>query len=454
MGTFLISASFFSSDENVPFVLAVALAAIGLASARAAHAQRTDDNVTAQSDDAFGRSVGNESIGIYNEGEVRGFSPIDAGNVRIEGLYFDRQPTRPRAWSKAPPSASASPRRAIRFPRPPASSTTTCAASARSGHQPVLSYGPFGSVGAEVDAQIPLAGERSASRSAPVSIATASPGAASNESVSFAIMPRWRPTREHRAAAVLQPHRVQRRGTAAADADGGRRAAAEDPARTLLRPALGDNEGDDPNYGLLGAARFGAWTARLGAVRVRVRDRTRSSRICSPTSMPDRTRDELVVAFPDSRFASSSGELRLSRAFEEGARRHTLHFAARGRLQQRRYGGEDVIDVGAVQLGVGRDDPAAGVRIRRTVARRGEAADTFGRRVRAAVEGRRRDERRRAEDVLLEVGRDADRRLPESRARPVAQERDGDRLRDRAPGDLWQLHRRAWKKARSRRTTR
>jgi iron complex outermembrane receptor protein len=60
------------------------------------------------------------------------------------------------------------------------------------------------------------------------------------------------------------------------------------------------------------------------------------------------------VALPESRYASKSGELRLSRVFEEAERRHTLQFAARGRLQKRRYGGEDVIDIGPVQLGVGR----------------------------------------------------------------------------------------------------
>ena len=74
----------------VTTVLAVALAAIGLASSRAALAQRAEENVTTDSEDAFGRSIGNESIGIYNEGDVRGFSPIEAGNVRLEGLYFDR----------------------------------------------------------------------------------------------------------------------------------------------------------------------------------------------------------------------------------------------------------------------------------------------------------------------------------------------------------------------------
>src|ERR1044072_706275 len=71
-------------------VLAVALVAVDLVSMRVANAQRAEENVTTGSEDAFGRSIGNESIGIYNEGDVRGFSPIEAGNVRIEGLYFDR----------------------------------------------------------------------------------------------------------------------------------------------------------------------------------------------------------------------------------------------------------------------------------------------------------------------------------------------------------------------------
>lgn len=47
------------------------------------------DNVTTQSSDAFGRSVGSERSGLYNSENVRGFDPVDAGNVRLEGLYFD-----------------------------------------------------------------------------------------------------------------------------------------------------------------------------------------------------------------------------------------------------------------------------------------------------------------------------------------------------------------------------
>src|SRR5579859_1185114 len=51
----------------------------------------TDTNVVASAGDAFGITLGPESIGLYGPGSVRGFSPITAGNVRIDGLYFDQQ---------------------------------------------------------------------------------------------------------------------------------------------------------------------------------------------------------------------------------------------------------------------------------------------------------------------------------------------------------------------------
>ena len=56
-----------------------------------AWAQRADDNAVKSAEDAFGTSVGNEDIGLYRPVEVRGFSAVDAGNVRLDGLYFDRQ---------------------------------------------------------------------------------------------------------------------------------------------------------------------------------------------------------------------------------------------------------------------------------------------------------------------------------------------------------------------------
>ncbi|MBM3515608.1 MAG: hypothetical protein FJX59_18115, partial [Alphaproteobacteria bacterium] len=44
----------------------------------------------AEAEDAFGSAVGNEVIGLYTAGSARGFSPTQAGNLRINGMFFDQ----------------------------------------------------------------------------------------------------------------------------------------------------------------------------------------------------------------------------------------------------------------------------------------------------------------------------------------------------------------------------
>ena len=56
-----------------------------------AMAQRTDENAVKSAEDAFGVTVGHESLGIYSADNIRGFSPGVAGNFRMEGMYFDVQ---------------------------------------------------------------------------------------------------------------------------------------------------------------------------------------------------------------------------------------------------------------------------------------------------------------------------------------------------------------------------
>lgn len=70
--------------------LAAFLAMIALGFAIPAHAQSATNDATAESQDAFGNQVGLESTGTYTEFDARGFSPLDAGNSRIEGIYFDQ----------------------------------------------------------------------------------------------------------------------------------------------------------------------------------------------------------------------------------------------------------------------------------------------------------------------------------------------------------------------------
>lgn len=55
-----------------------------------AAAQRATENILTSATNAFGTSLGRDNFGLYSPGSVRGFSPTQAGNNRILGLYFDQ----------------------------------------------------------------------------------------------------------------------------------------------------------------------------------------------------------------------------------------------------------------------------------------------------------------------------------------------------------------------------
>ncbi len=172
-----------------------AVAAIGLLISQAAPAQRAEENVTTDSEDAFGRSIGNESIGIYNEGDVRGFSPIEAGNVRIEGLYFDRLGTLTSRLVEGSTIRVGIASQSYPFPSPTGIVDYDLR---RVGAKQVISalanYGPFDSLGAEVDAQLPVMGEELGIALGAGIYRDAFLWGGRNEAISYAIAPQWRPT--------------------------------------------------------------------------------------------------------------------------------------------------------------------------------------------------------------------------------------------------------------------
>jgi iron complex outermembrane receptor protein len=70
---------------------------LSLLAAPAAHGQTapapqpaSGNDVVRAADDAFGRRIGIEQVGLYSEGEVRGFDLQAAGNYRIEDHYYVR----------------------------------------------------------------------------------------------------------------------------------------------------------------------------------------------------------------------------------------------------------------------------------------------------------------------------------------------------------------------------
>jgi hypothetical protein len=69
----------------------IAIALMALSPLTTVYAQHASDDPLATANDAFGLTLGLETIGLYGPGGVRGFNPRSAGNVRIDGLYFDQQ---------------------------------------------------------------------------------------------------------------------------------------------------------------------------------------------------------------------------------------------------------------------------------------------------------------------------------------------------------------------------
>src|ERR1700726_256267 len=77
--------------DSWPRLFRIAIALMALPPLTAVYGQPASDDPLATANDAFGLTLGLESIGLYGPGLVRGFNPQTAGNVRIDGLYFDQQ---------------------------------------------------------------------------------------------------------------------------------------------------------------------------------------------------------------------------------------------------------------------------------------------------------------------------------------------------------------------------
>lgn len=317
----------------------------------AAHAQRADENVITSAEDAFGTTVGADSIGLYDANSIRGFSAVAAGNLRIEGLYFDQQaPMTMRIQSGYAIHIGPAAQGYI-FPAP----TGIVDYSLRpSSDKPLLSaiatLDPFYSPRIELDAQLPLIDEQ---LSTAVGVSQSFNNYGHGGSVrtrSFGIVPHWQPAKNVDIKAFW-----------------GRAYALDDMAAPIYIPASsadtpppvqrghypgpfwdrGENYGD--NAGIMGMFNFGEWTLRAGVFHSV--NYSKSSYVNLFTDvMPDGTGDHLIVANSPQRSASTSGEIRIARRIEHASFQHLLLASLRWRNVSARYDGADQLDAGTMNL--------------------------------------------------------------------------------------------------------
>jgi iron complex outermembrane receptor protein len=334
-------------------IQALPIGAVALLFAAPAEAQRTDDNAVEDADDAFGKSIGGEQIGIYSPDNVRNFSPIAAGNVRIEGLYFDQQ---------AHPTDRAIEARTVHvgisaqgypFPAPTGIADYDLR---KPGKDAVLSaafnIGPYGGTNTEFDGELPILGEK-LGITAGIGIHRAvfdHGGTQSTESYGLTL--RYQPAPN----ISIQPFygRIE-----AGDEE---RPSFILPNGAFLPPRIerpkfygqewADFDATLQVIGTVAKARLGGFDLGLGLFRSQLDVDNNFNDLLRETDPDGHVGDRLIIAERDNEFGSTSGELTVARSLTDGPRRHTVRLSARGRRLERTYGGSSLVSLGESRVGI------------------------------------------------------------------------------------------------------
>jgi iron complex outermembrane recepter protein len=121
-------------------------------------AQHAADDPVASANDGFGLTLGLESIGLYNPGFIRGFSPQAAGNVRIDGLYFDQRGALSNRVVEGSTIRIGVSEIGYAFPAPPGivDYNLRHTGNGTPGAAVIASAGPFEAHGISIDGNLPL----------------------------------------------------------------------------------------------------------------------------------------------------------------------------------------------------------------------------------------------------------------------------------------------------------
>jgi iron complex outermembrane receptor protein len=315
-------------------------------------AQRADDNAVTAAEDAFGATLGDESIGLYSTSRVRGFSPVAAGNVRLEGLYFDRQawlPTRLVEGSTIHVGLAA---QGYPFPAPTGivdyrlhKVDDTNVVSVAAG------FDPYASPAIEVDAKIPLVPQRFGIAAGLSYAHEEYYDGADAYYLRAAFIPRWQVTDTFEIIPFWGLTRGRDEEAAPTIVTSGPFAPPEIERRRYFGQSWAQNESDSTTYGVLTKARIGeSWAIAAGVFRSIQKDMASFADIYVGTQRDGLTTERLI-ADPEQRYASTSGELRASRSFVAGPRLHTVHMSVRARDIESAYGGSIALDLGPRLLG-------------------------------------------------------------------------------------------------------
>jgi len=324
-----------------------------------ASAQRAGDNALTAAQDAFGTTVGNESIGLYTTGSARGFSPVQAGNVRLEGLYFYQGSTPGSTngldshLSRGSTVRVGLTAQSYPFPAP------TGIADYRlrlPGDKTIVSvvanYGPYETYKADVDAEVPvIPGKLGVVLGVGGGYDSYTWGG-DTTSWSAAGLVHWRPRENLEIIPFWSRSARYNWESVAFVATGGDWLPPKIKDRAQLSKTWTDTDTTDLNFGMLARLVAGPhWTLRAGVFRSKNGRPERIDALYLDTQRDGTTQFYAAADVPlDS--GAYSGEVRASGTFTEGPRRHTVHLATRGYTSARNASVADTRFIGQTIIGV------------------------------------------------------------------------------------------------------
>ena len=328
--------------------------AAALSCSHAALAQRSTENPTTAADDAFGTRVGNESVGLYDQNNARGFSPQLAGNLRVEGLYIDIQGLFGIRLTKSTSMRIGLGAQSYPFPAPTGISDIAIVQPAdRTIVSVQLQYAtPFGMSPNTIDLSTPIFGDKLGMVAGFNNMIVRGDGRTSGRIQTNAITFRWRPFDNFEVLPFYYRNFVLKAESSPQILLAGAALPPEFDRNTFYGQDWAYRRTDEENYGAIARGNVGSnWRLQGGFFHTEQR-RRRNDIVFFRNVQANGNATLDIMRQPGHFSGSYSGEVRASGVYTDGKLRHTVHIGSRGRSTLRRFGGVHTVSLGAATLGV------------------------------------------------------------------------------------------------------
>jgi iron complex outermembrane recepter protein len=316
-------------------------------------AQHASDDPVASANDGFGLTLGLESIGLYGPGFVRGFNPQVAGNVRIDGLYFDQQGALSNRVVEGSTIRIGVSEIGYAFPAPTGivDYNLRHVGDGTPAATIVAGAGPFQAHGISIDGNVPLLStELQLPMGLSRQISTQTPFGSPNPGYTSTVdnvgaTPQWKPNDRLTVRGIVDWTQTTSAKTLPFIVTAGDYLPPDTP-RGYFGQNWAKGSSVSKNYGGIVMAQLSRnWSLAAGIFRS-VADNPLSYTDLYLNTRPNGSAEQFIVSNPDQSTASTSGEARLTGHFGTDSWRQDVMLLARGRDTLALYGGSDVIDIG------------------------------------------------------------------------------------------------------------